>query len=243
MNHIRFGQIRIYFSELRSFAEVRQAIVRDWITGCTFRLYTSCLSVCLPVCLSMNRSVCSSVCLFVCLSMNLSICLFVVYIFCIYLRSNINYRLRADLNNERFEILSIDIFKPNNVPFNITVLYRPASCNVGFFSTLEKIVQTLNVESKEFILLGDLNCNYITENYDNQLNHIKQISETFQPTELIKEPTRITPSSKTLIDVIFFKRSFTNHTHRSCSHWNKWPQFGIFDSKNCNFNKKIHISM
>ena len=116
---------------------------------------------------------------------------------CIYLRSNINYRLRADLNNERFEILSIDIFKPNSVPFNITALYRPPSCNVGFFSSLEKIVQTLDVESKEFILLGDLNCNYITENYDNQLNHLKQISETFQLTQLIKEPTRITPSSNT----------------------------------------------
>ena len=122
---------------------------------------------------------------------------------CIYLRSNINYRLRADLNNEPFEILSIDIFKPNSVPFNITALYRPPSCNVGFFSSLEKIVQTLDVESKEFILLGDLNCNYITENYDNQLNHLKQISETFQLTQLIKEPTRITPLSKTLIDVIF----------------------------------------
>ena len=64
---------------------------------------------------------------------------------CIYLRVNINNRLRADLNNEPFEILSIDIFKPNSVPFNITTLYRPPSCNVGVFSSLEKIVQTIDV--------------------------------------------------------------------------------------------------
>ena len=62
--------------------------------------------------------------------------------------------------NNEFEMLSVDIKKPNSKAFNITAAYRPPSCTVGFFEALEAIVRIIDMESKEQIILGDLNCNY-----------------------------------------------------------------------------------
>ena len=73
----------------------------------------------------------------------------------IYIRTTINYNLRVDLTSDAYEILSIDILKPNSSPFNVTALYRPPNCDDGFFSNLENVVRILDVESKESIILGD----------------------------------------------------------------------------------------
>ena len=42
---------------------------------------------------------------------------------CFYIRSNINYVVREDLDNELLEILSIEILKPNSKPFVVTSWY------------------------------------------------------------------------------------------------------------------------
>ena len=75
---------------------------------------------------------------------------------CIYLGSNINYCLRNEIipNNE-FEMLSVDIKKPNSKAFTETAAYRPPSFTVGCFEDLEAIVRIIDMESKEQILLGD----------------------------------------------------------------------------------------
>ena len=122
---------------------------------------------------------------------------------CIYLRSNINYCLRNEIipNNE-FEMLSVDIKKPNSNAFNVTAAYRPPSCTVGFFEALEAIVRIIDVESKEQIILGDLNCNYLSDRNNMHQSQLKQLSSIYQFQQLINEPTRITPNSRTLIDII-----------------------------------------
>ena len=83
MNHVQFGPIRIYFSALRIFAGVRQAIAREWITEWTFRLYTGYLSVFLPVCLFFCLPVYLSVCLSVCRPVYLPVCLPVYLSLCL----------------------------------------------------------------------------------------------------------------------------------------------------------------
>ena len=65
------------------------------------------------------------------------------------------------------------------------------------------MVRILDVESKESIILGDLNCNYLTNSDNSQLTQLKLIGEVYQLTQLIKEPTRVTQISSTLIDIIF----------------------------------------
>ena len=58
------------------------------------------------------------------------------------------------------------------------------------------------MESKEQIILGDLNCKYLSDRNNMHLSQLKQLSWTYQFQQLINEPTRITPNSSTLIDII-----------------------------------------
>ena len=56
-------------------------------------------------------------------------------------------------------------------------------------------------ENKEIILLGDLNCDFLKENP--ATSHMSLFMNMFNLHQLVTKPTRITPNSKTLIDVIF----------------------------------------
>jgi len=51
--------------------------------------------------------------------------------------------------------------------------------------------------SKEVIIMGDLNVNYLKKNED---THIKRVITTHSFTQLIDKPTRVTKDSSTLID-------------------------------------------
>ena len=44
---------------------------------------------------------------------------------CFYIRSNISYSVRTDLDSQLLEIISIEIRKFNSKPFVITSWYRP----------------------------------------------------------------------------------------------------------------------
>ena len=78
------------------------------------------------------------------------------------------------------------------------------------------------MKSKEHLLLGDINCNYLASTTDTQLTQLKQLSTVYQLTQLINEPTRVTSTSRTLIDVIL-----TNEPSRIMS--SGVMHFGISD--------------
>ena len=67
------------------------------------------------------------------------------------------------------------------------------------FEKIEILFQNVENDRKEVIIVGDLNCDLISvSNYTKRLNDLLNV---FQMTQLIKEPTRITNTSATLIDV------------------------------------------
>ena len=77
-------------------------------------------------------------------------------------------------------------------------MYRPSNTSIELFEKIE-IFQNLDNDGKEVIIVGDLNCDLISvSNYTKRLNDLINV---FQMTQLIKEPTRITNTSATLIDV------------------------------------------
>ena len=51
--------------------------------------------------------------------------------------------------------------------------------------------------------MGDLNCDMIATRYDNNTCKLMSIADIYGLQQLITEPTRITPTSATLIDVIY----------------------------------------
>ena len=109
--------------------------------------------------------------------------------------------------------LSVDI-NINNKTTTIINLYRaPSQNNTTFLNKLEKTIETTG--SKKCYILGDLNYNLInidkhpqTEEYFNMM-----VSGSFR--QLISKPTRITDTTKTLIDHIWTNDLRTNISMKS----------------------------
>ena len=68
------------------------------------------------------------------------------------------------------------------------------------FSNIQLLIENIDNEDKEMYLLGDLNCNLLDKT--NQFaQKLLSIMETFQLSQQIEKPTRITSSSSSLLDV------------------------------------------
>ena len=77
------------------------------------------------------------------------------------------------------------------------------------FLYYESFLEKLDSLGLEYYLIGDLNCNLASAQYDLNTRRLCEISDLFGLQQLITEPTRITESSSTLIDLIY-----TNYTDR-----------------------------
>ena len=116
--------------------------------------------------------------------------------------SNINYVVREDLDNELLEILSIEILKPNSKPFVVTSWYRPPNSLIDLFSNIDSLLARLDSENVEHYLMGDMNCDLLSsENI--YARTLLNVTDIYGLKQLIDEPTRVTPSTSTLIDLIF----------------------------------------
>ena len=118
---------------------------------------------------------------------------------CIYVRNNFNFFLRPDLSPETIECLTIEISKPNSKSFLVSTWYRPES-PVSVFDTFENVIAKVDAEYKEIYLLGDTNCNFLPSANDPNAKHLRDILELYGLAQLITKPTRITASSRSLID-------------------------------------------
>ena len=95
-------------------------------------------------------------------------------------------------------------------------------------------------ENKQLILLGDFNINLLKSETENSVSNFLDILGSFSMLPQIIFPTRITNTSKTLIDNIFtdssnFQISSGNLTYHISDHL---PQFSIFKNMNINSNLK-----
>ena len=79
----------------------------------------------------------------------------------------------------------------------------------NFENSFLNLIKTVNLENKELIIIGDLNINYL-----NKDSHIQLKSNiTLQGMkQIVKEPTRTTKDTQTLIDIIL-----TNRPENLCS--------------------------
>ena len=133
---------------------------------------------------------------------------------CIYVRSSINFKTRPDLMSDVYEAVVLHIIEPNSQPFSITAVYRPPGTDNDFFCFLENTIKYLDSENKEVIVIGDLNCDYSPDKIKTHDFHkLTTISEVFQFTQIIDKPTRITATSKSIIDLLY-----TNQLSRVVTH-------------------------
>ena len=121
-----------------------------------------------------------------------------------YLREDVSYRRREDLEISGIEILWVEIFEPKSKSLLICSTYRPPSTSryidKNFDEKFNNMLDFISSENLETIMCGDFNINYKVPN-----DHIdlKNLISLHGFTQLIKSFTRVTKKSKTLIDLFF----------------------------------------
>ena len=122
---------------------------------------------------------------------------------CFYVRSTINYLLRLDLSVNPLENLCIEVRKPRSKPFVVATWYRPPDSPTEIFVHFESLVDELHSQNVDFYFMGNVNCNLASSTFDTNTNLLTSIANVYSLHPFIREPTRITSSSSTLIDLIF----------------------------------------
>jgi hypothetical protein len=72
------------------------------------------------------------------------------------------------------------------------------------------MIKSIQFNSIDIIITGDLNCDMMAKNPTHHTKRLSDLINEFQLKQHITSPTRITPTSKTLIDIIMTKASDTN---------------------------------
>ena len=101
------------------------------------------------------------------------------------------------------ENLCLEIQQPRSKPFVVVTWYRPPDSPIGIFTPFGHLIEILDLENIEYYLMGDLNCDMIATRYDNDTCKLMNITDVYGLQQLITEPTRVTQTSSTLIDVIY----------------------------------------
>lgn len=120
---------------------------------------------------------------------------------CLFIKNHLNYKVRTDLMPEQLECIVIELFKPNSVSIFISTWYRPPNSPVELFDNFEFILEEIDATNSEIYILGDLNCDFKSENSDCCTKRLRELCELFNLSQLINEPTRVTSNSESLIDL------------------------------------------
>ena len=165
----------------------------------------------------------------------------------IYIRENIKYKLRTDLNlkfkndDEEFQSLWVEIINKKKKNLLISVTYRhPKSKNNNFFTShLKERIRIASLEKKELIITGDFNIDFLK--YDQNPKISEFIDMTLQnylkPYILI--PTYFKRNSASLIDNILYNGISNNciSGNFDCPIGDHLPNFLIIE--NLKIDKKL----
>ena len=118
---------------------------------------------------------------------------------------------------------------PNSKAFPICIAYRPPNATSDCIDKLEAELSVAHSSGLELILMGDINIDYRSCSNTKWL----QLIQSFDLTQLVKDFTRITPLTATIIDHI--------HTSNSESIINCFvPSYAISDHFPVCFSRKVN---
>ena len=101
--------------------------------------------------------------------------------------------------NDSIETLWVEILQPKTIPILVGVAYRPPSQS-DFYDIFGQTCHQINTNKHEIIILGDFNTDVKADS--NLQRRLVEFQTTFDLDQVIVEPTRITPKSRTIIDLI-----------------------------------------
>ena len=97
----------------------------------------------------------------------------------------------------------MEISRPCSRPFLVTTWYRPPGSDTRLFDDFENFLSRCDLANRELLLMGDLNCDVSKFPPEAYTRRLQFLSCVYQLEQLINEPTRVTRTSATLIDLIF----------------------------------------
>ena len=126
-----------------------------------------------------------------------------------YIHRSYDYVERPEINimTEHIECLFVEVksqFKKQKKKILVGVVYRPPNTNINAFTEqIVKIIHSLKIENKQCYIMGDFNINLL--NYDHHMETHDYVDTMFSNSLIpqITKPTRITPTTATLIDNIY----------------------------------------
>ena len=119
----------------------------------------------------------------------------------LYIYQNVQFELRKDLMCEELESVTVQIKNGKFKSFFITSIYRPPGKPVSYFSELESLFGRLKSHSIESVFMGDINTPL-----DNNTKHLNNVLNSFGYSQLIRDATRTTKTTNTIIDHLITKR-------------------------------------
>ena len=123
---------------------------------------------------------------------------------CVYIRNSIKGTLLKDLTKiyiSGLHQLWVQLQHRNTKSVLICVAYRPPDCSLGCFN--DDFMPTYTnalILCKPIVVLGDLNCNLLKTGLDHDA--LDELCSSLNLCQVIAEPTRVTQSSTSVIDVI-----------------------------------------
>ncbi len=118
----------------------------------------------------------------------------------VYVKTGINAKRRDDLETQYISCLWLEITPQKGKSFLVGTMYRPPDSKIEWTERFEKFIDQAINTGKEIIILGDINKNVIHDQVNCEwINFITSLGLS----QLIKEPTRITDNTSTLIDHIY----------------------------------------
>ena len=72
---------------------------------------------------------------------------------------------------------------------------------MDYFKNFEMFLKEADASHSEIYILGDLNCNILSNPPEVHTTHLLDLMVDYQLAQLIKEPTRVNTKLQTLIDV------------------------------------------
>ena len=116
----------------------------------------------------------------------------------VYVNKCVNIKRIAYLENFSIECIWLEISIKKTKPVLVGFIYRNPSELVDWIDRFERMMDAVANEMKETIILGDFNIDLLKPN-----KRWTQIYELNNLHQVIEFPTRVTPTSKTLIDHIY----------------------------------------
>ena len=131
----------------------------------------------------------------------------------VYVRDGINFSERDNISNGGIEDIWIEVKRDKCKNLLVGSFYRPPDQNLDYFNTsLSESLESLhgNDLSGDVVLLGDFNVDFSKHVKNSTFKrNLCQVFENNDLHQIIRQPTRITINSKTLIDLIC-----VNNPHR-----------------------------